>query len=118
MKAYAQALDLKDDPELIERYKAHHRAVWPEVIEALRSIGIRSMRIYLLGTRLFMFFEAPDNFDPARDFQKFTTQPRGAAWDALMRTFQQRVPGATSGDWWAPMELVFDLDWAFISDRG
>lgn len=111
MKAYAQALDLRDDDALIAEYKRHHRAVWPEVKAALRQIGIRSMRIYLTGTRLFMYFEAPDSFVPERDFQKFAATPRGAEWDALMRTYQQRVPGATSGEWWTPMELVFDLDW-------
>lgn len=109
MKSYAQALDLKDDPALIEQYKAHHRAVWPEVASALRSIGIASMRIYLKGTRLFMYFEAPDHFLPARDFQKFAQSPRGAEWDALMRTFQQKAPGAREGEWWTQMELVFEL---------
>lgn len=109
MKAFAQALDLVDDPGAIERYKAHHRAVWPEVEAALRSIGVRTMRIYLAGTRLFMLFEADDGFDPARDFQKFTMSPRGAEWDALMRTMQRPIPGAPAGAWWTPMELVYEL---------
>ena len=26
-----------------------------------------------------------------------------------MRTFQQQVPEAKEGEWWANMELVFDL---------
>ncbi|MHC5114244.1 MAG: L-rhamnose mutarotase [Planctomycetota bacterium] len=111
MKSYAQALDLKDDPELIEAYRQHHRHVWPEVIEALKTIGIVRMRIFLLGTRLFMYFEAPDDFDPARDFQNYTATNRAREWDDLMRTFQRKLPEAAPGDWWAPMEPVFDLDW-------
>ena len=110
MKAYAQALDLKDDPALIAEYKTYHKHVWPEVKAALRGIGIKTMRIYLVGTRLFMYFEAPDGFVPERDFQAFADTPRGAAWDRLMRRFQQRVPGAGAGEWWTPMELVFDLE--------
>ena len=111
MKAYAQALDLKDDPALIAEYKAYHRAVWPEVIASLRAIGIHTMRIYLTGTRLFMYFEAPDDFVAERDFQQFAASGRGAEWDALMRRYQQRVPAASAspGEWWTPMELVFDL---------
>ncbi|MCC6676728.1 MAG: L-rhamnose mutarotase [Phycisphaerales bacterium] len=113
MKSFAQALDLKDDPAVIEAYRAYHRNVYPEVLAALRANGITKMKIFLSGNRLFMYFEAPDDFDPARDFQKYTaTQPRCAAWDSLMRTFQQRTPGARPGEWWAVMEEVFDLQTA------
>ena len=38
MKSYAMALDLRDDAEVIERYKEYHRAVWDEVLEGLRSL--------------------------------------------------------------------------------
>lgn len=27
-----------------------------------------------------------------------------------MRTFQQQVPQAREGEWWAEMEMVFDLE--------
>ena len=110
MKCFAQALDLKDDPALIAQYKRHHAAVWPEVTAALRAIGITRMKLFLLGTHLFMYYEAPDSFNPARDYQTYVANPKAQAWDALMRTFQQRVPEARPGDWWAPMDLVFDLE--------
>lgn len=110
MKCFAQAMDLVDDPALIRAYREHHRSVWPEVVVALRAIGIDRMKIFLHGTRLFMYYEAPDAFEPDRDFQTYAANPRTAAWDVLMRTFQKRVPGARQDQWWAPMELVFDLD--------
>lgn len=109
MPTFAQALDLKDDPRLIAEYVEHHRQVWPEVEAALRAIGIRGMRIYLAGNRLFMVFDAAEGFDPARDFQRFAATPRGREWDDLMRTYQQRLPGARAGEWWTPMELVYEL---------
>ncbi|HET7361833.1 MAG TPA: L-rhamnose mutarotase, partial [Salinimicrobium sp.] len=28
-KRYALTCDLKDDPELIEKYKEHHKKIWP-----------------------------------------------------------------------------------------
>jgi len=108
---FAQAIDLKNDPALIAEYVAHHRAVWPEVTAALRRIGIRSMRIFLTGNRLFMCFEAPDGFDPARDFQAYASDPRAALWDQTMRAYQVRIPSAAHGGWWQPMDCVFDLDW-------
>ncbi len=112
MICFAQALDLKDDPALIEAYRKHHREVYPEVLAALRRIGITRMRIFLLGTRLFMYCEAVDGFDAKRDYQSYAKDPRCATWDALMRSFQQRAPGAKPGQWWADMDLVFDLETA------
>jgi L-rhamnose mutarotase len=110
MKSFAQALDLHEDPELIELYKQHHRDVWPEVVEGLRQIGITKMKIFLLGSHLFMYCEAHDTFDPARDYQRYAANARTQEWDQLMRRFQQRVPEAGPDDWWTPMEEVFDLD--------
>jgi len=110
MKAFAQALDLRNDPAVIAAYKEHHRHVYPEVLAALRAAGIHRMRIFLLGTHLFMYFEAPDGFSPERDYMAYATNARCIAWETLMHTLQRRVPEARPGDWWTPMELVFDLE--------
>ena len=110
MTGHAMALDLKDDPQAIAEYEEYHRSVWPEVREGLRSIGIERMRIFRCGLRLFMYFEAPDGFDPSRDYQAYAENPRCRAWDELMRDYQEQVPGATPEAWWTPMELVFDLE--------
>lgn len=109
MQSFGRTLLLVDDPALIERYRAHHRAVWPEVTARLRQVGITQMRIYLLGRRLFMYMEADDGFDPETDFARINDDPRSREWDELMRTMQERVPEAADGEWWATMEPVFDL---------
>ncbi len=112
MKSLAMTLDLVDAPEVIEKYKAYHREVWPEVISGLRSIGVARMKIFLLGTRMFMYLEVPDDFDLATDFQTYTdSSPRAKQWDELMRNFQSQAPEAKEGEWWAGMEEVFDIDW-------
>ena len=112
MKTYAMALDLIDDPEVIEEYKEHHRHVWPEVKQGLEKIGITEMKIFLTGCRLFMFLRTEDEFDLEKDFQSYTdTSPRARMWDDLMRNFQQKIPSAKIGDWWVPMEEVFNLEW-------
>lgn len=110
MRAYAMTLDLMDDPNRIAEYEAHHVAAWPEVVAGLRRIGIRRMRIYRCGTRLFMYYEAPEEFNPARDYQSYAEDPRCREWDELMRGYQQQVPGASEGSWWTPMSQVFDLE--------
>ena len=111
MRAFAMTLGLKSDPGVVEEYTRYHRAVWPEVLAGLRGIGITKMKIFLHGHRLFMYLEAGDDFDPARDFPKYMEDPRAKDWDELMRGFQEPVPGAKPGEWWAGMEEVFDLDW-------
>jgi L-rhamnose mutarotase len=100
---------LKDGSEIVERYKQYHRNVWPEVIARLREIGVVEMRIYLLGNRLFMYTQTIDGFVPEREFPKLNEDARYREWDELMRGLQQSVPEVKVGEWWAPMEEVFDL---------
>jgi len=109
MQSYGMTLMLKDDEEIVERYKEYHRKAWPEVVSRLRENGITQMRIYLLSRRMFMYMEAVDGFSPERDFPKLAQDSRYREWDELMRGLQQPAPEARAGEWWAPMEEVFDL---------
>ena len=111
MQSYGLTLLLRDDAEVVDRYKRYHREAWPEVIARLKEIGIREMKIYLIGRRLFMYMETIDGFDPNRDFPKLNDLPRYREWDALMSSMQERVAEAKEGEWWAAMEEVFDLNW-------
>ena len=109
MPTFAQALDLVDDPERIAEYDRYHAKVWPEVVAGLRAIGIEKMHLFRTGLRLFMVYEAPEGFDPARDYQGYAEDPRCREWDEVMRTYQQPIPTAPKGGWWTPMKLVFEL---------
>jgi len=111
VKTFGLTLLLQDDADKIERYKQHHRAVWPEVAARLRECGVQGMHIFLRGTRMFMYLTADDAFDPARDFARINEDPVSAEWNELMATLQARAPEASPDEWWAPLELVFDLDW-------
>eukprot|EP00270_Netrium_digitus_P001414 TRINITY_DN1150_c0_g1_i3.p1 TRINITY_DN1150_c0_g1~~TRINITY_DN1150_c0_g1_i3.p1 ORF type:complete len:121 (+),score=27.29 TRINITY_DN1150_c0_g1_i3:118-480(+) len=111
MKCFAQTLELKDDPKLIAEYVEYRKQVWPEVLQAIRSMGIQEMKIFLHGNRLFMYAEADDEFDPTKDYQKYTANPRACEWDTLMRMYEQKVPAAAEDpeEWWSEMMLCFDL---------
>ncbi len=102
-------LMLKDDDEIVERYRQYHRKAWPEVIARLREVGVLEMRIFLLARRLFVYMEAVDGFAPEREFPRLAEDARYREWDELMRGLQQPAPEAKPGEWWAPMEEVFDL---------
>ncbi len=110
MIRHVLTIDLRDDPEVIESYKAHHRRVWPEVVRSLQRAGIRNMEIYLLGRRLVMVVDT-DGADFRRCFAAHvSSSPRVAEWEELMRGLQQPPPGGRPGEWWALMEPVFRLE--------
>lgn len=104
------ALDLKDDPALIAEYEAHHRAVWPEVVEHLRASGVRELEIFRIGTRLVMLMETDDAvFHAARMAAAERANPRIQAWEELMWRFQQPTPWTPAGAKWTPMQSIFRL---------
>lgn len=111
MKCYGLTIELQDDPQKIAKYREYHRNPWPEPLQGVKEVGITGMRIFLLGTRMFMYMEATDAFDPAVDFARYMEQnPKAQEWDDLMRTYQKQVPEAGEGEWWALMDQVFELD--------
>ncbi len=111
MKVYGRTLNLSDDPAVIRAYLDYHRAVWPEVENGLRSIGIRRMLIWILGRRLFMYMETADGFDPERDFPRYeASHPRIKEWQDLMASMQEPVAEARPGELWAEMELAYRLE--------
>jgi L-rhamnose mutarotase len=81
------------------------------VLAALRASGISGMQIFLLGRRMFMYMTTTDDYDPQRASAAYLSSPRVQEWEALMRTLQERAPEGRPDEWWAEMELVFDMDW-------
>jgi L-rhamnose mutarotase len=110
MQAFGLTLCLQPDPDKISEYRRYHQAVWPEVTARLRECGVQQMQIFLRDTRMFMYLLTDDNFEPSRDFKRINDDPVSARWNELMATLQARAPEANSDEWWAPMELVFDLE--------
>jgi L-rhamnose mutarotase len=110
MTRHVLAVDLKDDPAVIEAYKRHHEQVWPEVLSSLRRAGIADMQIYLLGRRLVMIVDTPDGLDFRRCLARHvTSHPRVTEWETLMTSMQEPPPGGSAGEWWVPMQPVFQL---------
>lgn len=87
VKRYCQTMDLKDDPELIAKYRECHskEKSWREIREGIRSVGILEMEIYICGNRLFMIVETPIDFDWESAMAKLATLPRQQEWEDLYR---------------------------------
>ena len=109
MQRHCLALDLKPDPAMIAEYEAHHRAVWPEVLDALREAGILNLEIFRAGNRLFMILEAADDFSFERKRQIDQNNTRIQEWEALMWQYQQAIPVAKPGQKWVLMDRIFYL---------
>ena len=119
VKCYAQTICLKNDPRGIEEYKRHHADCWPEVLGALKAVGVLRMKIFLLETRMFMYMETEDDFDPEVDFPRhLEMSPRCVEWGKLMSTFQTPAPEAKDGEWWAYMEEVYDFESQYDAKLG
>ena len=109
LKKYYLALDLKNDEQLIEKYKEYHRAVWPEIIESIKSAGIEELEIYNVGNRLVMVMTVNDTFSFEKKAAMDAANPKVQAWEQLMWQYQQALPTAKEGEKWMLMEQIFQL---------
>ena len=111
VKRYCQTMDLKNDEELIAKYKkAHDRYhAWPEIREGIRAVGILEMEIYMLGNKLVMIVDTPADFQWEEAMNRLATLPRQAEWEAFVSKFQGCAADARSDEKWQPMERMFRL---------
>ena len=110
MKRYYLALDLKDDATLIAEYEEHHRKVWPEILQSIRSAGIQQVEIYKVNNRLFMIMETDDDFSFERKRAMDAANKRVQEWEELMWKYQQALPGSKPGEKWILMDRIFSLN--------
>ena len=108
MQRHCFALDLKNDPALIEEYLEHHRNVWPEVIASFHEAGVRAVQLYRIGTRLVMLFETDETFSIERK-AAIDARPRIQQWEQLMSKYQLPIPEAEPGQKWVEMNCIFDF---------
>jgi L-rhamnose mutarotase len=95
-----------------KEYKEQHDNIWPEVKDALRSVGLRNISLWAWENRLFYYAEyvGQDPFDVA--MATYEKMPRIKEWEELMHTYQQKLPGqdASSDLWWQPCQQVYNQD--------
>lgn len=103
------ALDLKDDPELIEKYKHYHKREnnWPEINEGIRKAGIRVMDIYLVDARMFMICEVDEDANFSACWNEVGSYPKQGDWAGHMNNFIQALPGHKVE--WVKMEKIYSL---------
>ncbi len=110
-KRYVQILELRDNPEVIKEYRKWHSREyqWKEVRDGIRQVGILEMEIYILGTRLVMIVDTPEDFNWSEAFAQLAILPRQAEWEAFVSKFQCCDANAKSEEKWQMMERMFYL---------
>jgi L-rhamnose mutarotase len=112
------ALDLDDDPAAIAEYVSWHRPerIWPQIVTQLRGAGIHELEIFRYGNRLVMVKQMPDGAS-AHGPARLEDQGRMEKWEQLMSRFQRPLPGAKTGEKWAPMARIFSLREALGAEK-
>ncbi len=108
---YVKILNLRDDAELLERYKQAHSKEnhWKEITAGIRQVGIQEMELYMQGNQAVMIIDAPDELDIQKAMAELATLPRQAEWEAYVAQMQGCDPNATSDQKWQLMEKIFYL---------
>ncbi|MBN1413902.1 MAG: L-rhamnose mutarotase [Bacteroidales bacterium] len=111
-KRFCKTLTLKNDAQLIEAYKKVHApgAVWPEITQGMREVGITDMEIYISGNRLFMIMETVPEFDHDKAMAELAGKPRQSEWEAYVSSFQNTSADATADEKWQVMERIFKMN--------
>lgn len=111
-KRYCKTLTLQDDATLIEQYKQAHGpgAVWPEINQGLREVGVLKMEIYLLGRQLFMIMDTVADFDHEQAMTTLAAKPRQAEWEAYVAQFQKTTATSTANEKWQLLERIYTLE--------
>ena len=98
------AFVLRVRPDKMKEYVDAHRAVWPEMLDALRAAGIRNYSIFRAGNEVFGYFEAEDLAEAGRYLDGQDVNRR---WqDHMAGLLEERVPDAGP----PPLEQIFRLD--------
>ena len=100
---------LKVRPDKIEEYKARHKTVWPEMLEALRRTGWHNYSLFMRDDGLlFGYFETPENFQAA--LAGMSKEEINAQWQEFMAPFFENLTGARADQSMVELEEVFHLD--------
>jgi L-rhamnose mutarotase len=99
---------LKVREDMIEEYKKRHKAVWPEMLDALRRTGWRSYSLFMREDGLlFGYFETPEGFQAALD--GIAKEEINASWQEFMGPFFEGA-GDHADKMMVELEEVFHLD--------
>ncbi|MEU8318851.1 L-rhamnose mutarotase [Nonomuraea sp. NPDC048881] len=98
---------LKVRPERLAEYRERHRAVWPDMLDALRRAGWHNYSLFLRGDGLLVGYLETADFEAAR--KAMEAAEVNARWQAEMAPFFEDLDGRPD-EGMRPLDEVFHLD--------
>jgi L-rhamnose mutarotase len=98
---------LRVKPHLLDEYKSRHRAVWPEMLQALREAGWHNYSLFLRDDGLLVGYLETPNFN--RALARMALTEVNARWQAEMAGFFEGQPGLKADEQMTPLSEVFHL---------
>ena len=98
---------LRVRPDRLEEYKARHRAVWPEMREALSATGWANYSLFLAEDGLLVGYLETEDFEAAVAAMEATEV--NARWQAEMAEFFELPRDARPDTGFRRLEEVFHL---------
>jgi L-rhamnose mutarotase len=106
MARYCFCLQVR--PDRIDEYAERHRAVWPEMLTALRGAGWRNYSLFLRPDGLLVGYVEADDLAAARAAMAATEV--NARWQAEMAGFFTGIEGRPPDEGMLLLTEVFNLD--------
>jgi L-rhamnose mutarotase len=98
---------LRVKPDRIEEYKRRHRAVWPEMLAALRETGWTNYSLFLRPDGLLIGYLETRDFDRAR--KEIARMEVNQRWQTQMADFFVQSDGLLPDQSIASLEEIFHL---------
>src|ERR671919_410332 len=94
-------------PDRLDEYRARHRAVWPEMLQALRESGWRNYSLFLGRDGLLVGYLECDDFEEARGAME--QREVNSRWQRDMADFFALEDGARADTGLVRLDEVFHL---------
>lgn len=99
---------LRVKPDRLEEYRERHRAVWPEMLDALRETGWHNYSIFLTHDGLLVGYLETEDFDAA--MAGMADREVNQRWQESMADFFEDLESDSADTDIRPLEEVFHLD--------
>ncbi|MDP9796756.1 L-rhamnose mutarotase [Catenuloplanes nepalensis] len=106
MPRYCFELHVK--PDRIDEYVSRHRAVWPDMLAALRDTGWRNYSLFLRPDGLLIGYVEADDLAAAQAAMARTEV--NARWQSEMSEFFTGIDGRPPDEGFVLLTEVFNLD--------
>jgi L-rhamnose mutarotase len=95
-------------PELLDEYQERHRAVWPDMLAALRDTGWRNYSIFARPNGLIVGYVEADDLAAAQ--QAMAGTEVNARWQAEMSKYFVGLDGRGPDESFELLEEIFNLE--------